>query len=63
MSRLPWRKSSHSPSGTGQCAKVASTGPAIAVRDSKNPAGPRLSVDNVARQRFLASLRQPSRLH
>ena len=63
MSRLLWRKSSHSPSDTGQCAEVASTGPAITVRDSKNPAGPRLSVDSADWQGFLAGLRQLSRLH
>lgn len=36
-----WRKSSHS-GGSGDCVELANTG---LVRDSKNPAGPTLSVD------------------
>ncbi|QNP72982.1 DUF397 domain-containing protein [Streptomyces roseirectus] len=39
-----WRKSSYSSDQGGECVEVASTPPArIAVRDSKNPAGPRLA--------------------
>jgi Domain of unknown function (DUF397) len=36
-----WRKSSHS-SGQGACVEVADLRAAIAVRDSKDPDGPRL---------------------
>ncbi len=36
-----WRKSSYS-SGNGQCVDVAQMPEAIAVRDSKDPAGPKL---------------------
>ena len=39
-----WRKSSRS-GGNGQCVELASYG---AVRDSKNPTGPTLSVDLTA---------------
>lgn len=40
LSRLAWRKSSRSSQdgSNGACVEVAFTGPAIAVRDSKNPA-------------------------
>lgn len=37
----PWRKSSHS-SGQGACVEVADLRTMIAVRDSKDPDGPRL---------------------
>jgi hypothetical protein len=39
-----WRKASYSGSNGGGCVEVASAPPAlVAVRDSKNPAGPRLA--------------------
>lgn len=41
LSRAVWRKSSKS-SATGQCVEVAFVGDLIAMRDSKNPAGPAL---------------------
>ena len=41
---LTWRKASYSGSNGGGCVEVASTpGTAIAVRDSKDPDGPRLA--------------------
>jgi hypothetical protein len=42
LSRANWRTSSHS-GGNGNCVEVAANLPGIiAVRDSKNPAGPEL---------------------
>ncbi len=39
-----WRKASHSNSNGGECVEVAPTSaPAIAVRDSKDPDGPKLA--------------------
>jgi hypothetical protein len=32
-----WRKSSYSGSNGGTCVEVGTTGPAVAVRDSKHP--------------------------
>lgn len=43
LSSAVWRKSSHSSGNGGQCVEVATNLPSvIAVRDSKNPNGPRL---------------------
>lgn len=38
-----WRKSSHSGPQGGECVEVAALAPVVAVRDSKDPGGPRLS--------------------
>ncbi|MEU0382996.1 DUF397 domain-containing protein [Streptomyces chartreusis] len=41
-----WRKSSYSGDQGGSCVEIAETAPTtIAVRDSKNPAGPILTLD------------------
>jgi hypothetical protein len=50
-----WRKSSYSGDQGGQCVEVASIGTAttIAVRDSKNPAGPVLTLGPAAFTTFL----------
>ncbi|MER5403677.1 DUF397 domain-containing protein [Streptomyces sp. NPDC002769] len=51
-----WRKSSYSDSSGGQCVEVAPCPHAIHIRDSKNPAGPALSVTPTAWRRFAESL-------
>jgi hypothetical protein len=38
-----WRKSSYSGDNGGTCVEVAAAGPAVAVRDSQDPEGPRLA--------------------
>ncbi|GAA4099463.1 DUF397 domain-containing protein [Actinomadura miaoliensis] len=40
---LRWRKSSRSGHDGGQCVEVANASTAIAVRDSKDPDGPKLA--------------------
>lgn len=40
---VPWRKSSHSSGQGGDCVEVAGLAPVIAVRDSKDPDGPKLT--------------------
>jgi hypothetical protein len=41
LSRATWRKSTHS-GGNGSCVEIADLGTAVAVRDSKDPDGPKL---------------------
>jgi hypothetical protein len=43
LSSAVWRKSSYSGSNGGACVEVGTTGSAVAVRDSKDPEGPRLA--------------------
>ena len=40
---VAWRKSSYSGSNGGACVEIGTTGPAVAVRDSKHPDGPLLA--------------------
>ncbi|MFJ4538078.1 DUF397 domain-containing protein [Streptomyces tibetensis] len=42
---LAWRKSSYSGDQGGDCVEVAETSAAVAIRDSKTPAGPILTLD------------------
>ena len=47
-----WRKSSYSGSNGGDCVEVGTAGSAVAVRDSKDPDGPRLCFAADAWQAF-----------
>jgi hypothetical protein len=42
LNTATWRKSSYSGSTGGECVELASASGVIAVRDSKNPDGPKL---------------------
>ncbi|MFG2649717.1 DUF397 domain-containing protein [Streptomyces sp. NPDC048436] len=48
-----WRKSSYSSDQGGQCVEIAPHPAAIHIRDSKNPAGPTLTVTPKAWTSFL----------
>jgi hypothetical protein len=50
-----WQKSTYSGNG-GNCVEIAGTGPAVAVRDSKNPSGPHLDFPAPEWQRFVTTL-------
>lgn len=49
-----WRKSSYSGDQGGECVEIAETPATIAVRDSKNPAGPVLTLEPAVFSRFLS---------
>ena len=58
MNDRTWRKSSHS-SGQGNCVEVCWSEPgAVAVRDSKDQAGPELAVDDRAWSAFVRGVKQ-----
>ncbi|MGW0989133.1 DUF397 domain-containing protein [Streptomyces sp. NPDC002486] len=44
-SGILWRKSSYSGDQGGDCVEVAAIPATVAIRDSKNPAGPILTLD------------------
>ncbi|MFS8101316.1 DUF397 domain-containing protein [Lentzea alba] len=54
---LIWRKSTRSAEGGGNCVELARTPDLAAVRDSKNPTGPRLTFEPQALTSFLSTLR------
>jgi hypothetical protein len=59
LSRAVWQKSIHSGGNGGQCVEVASNLPGVvAVRDSKDPEGPRLVFTAAAWRAFMDSVRQ-----
>ena len=52
-----WRKSSYSPNGGNTCVETAMAGPLVAVRDSKDPDGPRLAFSAGAWDAFLRQVK------
>ncbi|MEV5409832.1 DUF397 domain-containing protein [Thermopolyspora sp. NPDC052614] len=55
LSDARWRKSSYS-GGNGACVEAAAVGHRIAVRDSKNPAGPALLLTQHAWRSFIRAV-------
>jgi hypothetical protein len=56
LSRADWRRSRYSGSN-GNCVEAAGAGQVVAVRDSKNPAGPYLTFKPAAWREFAARLK------
>ncbi|MBV9854399.1 MAG: DUF397 domain-containing protein [Streptosporangiaceae bacterium] len=54
---VTWRKSSYSGNNGGACIEVGTADGAIAVRDSKDPDGPRLAFGREAWQAFTATVK------
>ncbi|MEV5885691.1 DUF397 domain-containing protein [Streptomyces sp. NPDC052020] len=52
MQTLDWRKSTYSGDGSN-CVEIATSPTTVHIRDSKNPAGPRLSLPPTAWADFL----------
>ncbi|MFJ9843668.1 DUF397 domain-containing protein [Kitasatospora sp. NPDC101155] len=50
---LDWFKSSHSGAEGGQCVEVAVAGAVVHIRDSKDPAGPVLSIESAGWAAFV----------
>ena len=57
---ITWRKSSYSGNNGGNCIEVAAA-PLIAVRDSKDPDGPRLTFGREAWDAFAAEVKAANR--
>ena len=61
MTRPPttrWHKSSYSNGMGGECVEVAAFDEDVAVRDSKDPHGPRIALRSPAWADFVGALRQ-----
>ena len=58
LTRAEWRKSSRSGGNGGNCVEVARNLPrAVAVRDSKDPHGPVLTVESAGWRTFIADVK------
>ena len=53
-----WRKASYSNSNGGACVEVATAAHAVAVRDSKDPDGPKLAFTAEAWDTFIEHIKQ-----
>ncbi len=54
---IRWRKSSYSGGSTAECVELAEIGAQVAVRDSKNPNGPRLALSRALFAALVAKIK------
>jgi hypothetical protein len=52
-----WRKASYSGANGGNCIEVAAISGGVALRDSKDPDGPRVTVNPDTFREFVASIK------
>jgi len=57
VSSVCWRKSSYSGSEGGNCVELAGVASVVAVRDSKDPDGPRLAFGRAAFSTLASDIR------
>lgn len=57
LTTATWRKSSHSGGTGGECVELASAAGVVAVRDSKDPDGPKLVVGRDEFANLMAALK------
>jgi hypothetical protein len=55
---MTWRKSKQSGASSGNCVEIANTVRRVAVRDSKDPAGPVLLFDRGTWRSFASRIKQ-----
>ncbi|WP_433252512.1 DUF397 domain-containing protein [Actinomadura nitritigenes] len=58
MTGAVWRKSSYTGPNGGDCVELASLPGSVAVRDSKDPGGPKLVFNRQAFASFLTSVKR-----
>ncbi len=56
--KAAWRKSSYTTANGGECVELASVSGTVAVRDSKDPDGPKLLVSRRAFAALLTDLKR-----
>lgn len=57
LSRAVWRKAARSTSNGGNCVEVAGVPGTVAIRDSKDPDGPKILVNREEFGRFIEALK------
>jgi hypothetical protein len=57
LTRIRWRKSTYSSTNGGECVEVGTTARTVAVRDSKDPEGPKLAFTPGTWQAFARAFR------
>ncbi|MBA9001221.1 DUF397 domain-containing protein [Thermomonospora cellulosilytica] len=57
VTRVEWRKSSHSSSNGGNCVELADLASVVGIRDSKSPEAGHLAVDRAALSRLVGEIK------